>query len=323
MIRELEVSRLSLGCAPVGNLYKGVDPHVAKATLRAALAAGITLFDTAPLYGVGLSETRVGEVLSTVPRESFRIATKVGRLLVADESGVPKETSIFEDTPDVHPVFDFSADGVHRSLEASLKRLGLDRVDIVHMHDPDHHLDQAINEAYPALRRWRDEGVVGAIGAGMNFAEPLTRIVREADVDCVLLAGQYTLLDQNGLRELLPLCAETNTAVIAAAVFNTGVLADPSDNATFFYAPASAKILDRARAMKAVCERHGVALAAAAIQFALGHPAVETVLVGMRSPEEVSVNVTAFNTPIPPDVWTELKSERLLPDDVPTPSEES
>ena len=319
MINGLDVSRLSLGCAPVGNLYKGVDPAVSDATLRAALEAGITLFDTAPLYGVGLSETRVGEVLSTVPRESFRIATKVGRLLVPNEPGAPKDDGIFEDVPDVHPVFDFSADGVARSLEASLKRLGLDRVDIVHVHDPDDHMDEAINEAYPALRRWRAEGVVGAIGAGMNFSAPLTRLVREADVDCVLLAGQYTLLDQTGLDELFPACEATGTRVIAAAVFNTGVLADPSDSATYFYSQASPSILERARAIQAVCARHGVPLPAAAMQFALGHPVVETVLVGMRSPEEVAANVAAFHHPVPPDMWAELKAERLLPESVPTP----
>ncbi len=319
MIANLDVSRLSLGCAPIGNLYQGVDPSVAAATVQAAVDAGITLFDTAPLYGVGLSETRVGEVLSTVPRDRFRIATKVGRLLEPNLPGAPEEESIFEDTPDVHPVFDFSADGVHRSLEASLVRLGLDRVDIVHVHDPDNHMDQAIDEAYPALRRWRDEGVVGAIGAGMNFAGPLTRIVREADVDCVLLAGQYTLLNQNGLDALLPLCLSTNTAVIAAAVFNTGILADPADNATYFYSPAPPEILDRARRMRDVCTRHGVPLAAAAMQFALGHPAVATVLVGMRSPDEVAANTAAFEMSIPPELWTELKNEGLLPEAAPTP----
>ncbi len=319
MIDYLGISRLSLGCAPLGNLYKGVDPTDAHATLHAALDAGITFFDTAPLYGVGLSESRVGEALSTVPRDRFRIATKVGRLLEPNLPGAPTEESIFEDTPDVHPVFDFSADGVHRSLEASLERLGLDRVDIVHVHDPDNHMDQAIHEAYPALRRWRDEGVVGAIGAGMNFAEPLARIVREADVDCVLLAGQYTLLNQNGLNDLLPLCEETHTSVIAAAVFNTGVLADPSDGATYFYSSASPEILDRARRMRDVCARYDVPLAAAAIQFALGHPAVATVLCGMRSPAEVAENSAAFELPIPPDLWAELKSESLLPESVPTP----
>jgi D-threo-aldose 1-dehydrogenase len=186
LINGTEVSKLSLGCAPLANLYSAVDPEVATATVRAALDAGITYFDTAPHYGGGLSETRVGAALRGVPRETFRISTKVGRLLVPGEN----DAAIFEDVPDVRRVFDFSADGVKRSLESSLDRLGLDHVDIVLLHDPDDHLDQAIADAFPVLRQWRDEGVVGAIGAGMNFSAPLTRIVRESDVDCVLLAGE-------------------------------------------------------------------------------------------------------------------------------------
>jgi D-threo-aldose 1-dehydrogenase len=315
VINGLEVSRLSLGCAPLANLYAAVDPQQADATIRAALDAGVTYFDTAPHYGAGLSETRVGATLRTLPRDAFRVSTKVGRLL---KPGAPRN-NIFEDVPDLHSSFDFTADGVRRSLEFSLERLGLDRVDIVYVHDPDDQMDLALAEAFPVLRQWRDEGVVGAIGAGMNFAAPLTRIVREAGVDCVLLAGEYTLLDQNGTHELLPLCAATGTRVVAAAVFNSGILADPSDDATFFYAPAPPELLDRARKMQAVCARYDVPLAAAAMQFPTGHPAVETVLVGMRSPAEVATNTAAFDLPIPPDLWAELKGERLLPDDVITP----
>jgi D-threo-aldose 1-dehydrogenase len=315
VIRGLEVSRISLGCAPLANLYSEVDPDVAAATVHAALDAGITYFDTAPHYGAGLSETRTGAALAGGPRDSFRLSTKVGRVLLP---GAPKH-QVFANGPDLHSSFDFSADGVRRSLDASLERLGLDRVDIVYVHDPDSHMDQALNVAFPVLTQWRDEGVVGAIGAGMNYATPLARIVREADVDCVLLAGQYTLLDQTGLDDLLPLCEERGVRVIAAAVFNSGVLADPSDDATFFYSPAAPEVLDRARQMQAVCERHGVTLAAAAMQFPLGHPAVETVLVGMRSPEEIATNTAGFNTEIPADLWAELKAERLLAEHVPTP----
>jgi D-threo-aldose 1-dehydrogenase len=307
---------LALGCAPLANLYSEVDPAVADATLRAALNAGITYFDTAPHYGAGLSETRTGAVLSTVARDSFRISTKVGRLLQPATSG----SAMFPGEPAMRRVFDFSADGVRRSLEESLERLGLDRVDIVLVHDPDDHMDQALDEAFPVLRQWRDEGVVGAIGAGMNYSTPLTRIVREADVDCVLLAGQYTLLDQTGAEALFPACAETNTRVIAAAVFNSGILADPSDDATFFYSAAPPDLLDRARNMQAVCAHYDVPLAAAAMQFPTGDSAVETVLVGMRSPEEVAVNTANFNLPIPSDLWAELKSEGLLPEHLPTPS---
>jgi D-threo-aldose 1-dehydrogenase len=293
---------LGLGCAPLANLYAEVDPAVADATLRAALATGITYFDTAPHYGAGLSEQRVGATLRSVPRDSFRLSTKVGRLLEPASQG----SAMFPGEPAMERVFDFSADGVKRSLASSLERLGLDRVDIVLVHDPDDHLDQAIAEAFPMLQQWRDEGVVGAIGAGMNFSAPLTRIVRETDVDCVLLAGEYTLLDRTGEKELFPVCAETNTRVIAAAVFNSGVLADPSDDATFFYSPASPEIIERARQMQATCARYDVPLAAAAMQFPARHPVVDTVLVGMRSPEEVAANVANFNLPIPEELWDEL-----------------
>ena len=293
---------LALGCAPLAGLYSEVAPDVASATLRAALASGITYFDTAPHYAAGLSETRTGAVLSTVPRDSFRISTKVGRLLAPGR----KRHDIFENTPDLHSTFDFSADGVRRSLEASLERLGLDHVDIVYVHDPDDHMDQALDAAFPVLRQWRDEGVVHEIGAGMNHAAPLARIVREAGVDRVLLAGEYTLLDQNGLHELLPLCETAGVRVVAAAVFNSGVLADPSDNATFFYSQASPEIIDRARTMQAVCAHYDVPLAAAAMQFPARHPAVDTVLVGMRSPEEVAANTAMFNLPIPEELWAEL-----------------
>ncbi len=302
MIRGLALGQLSLGCAPLAGLYTGVDPEIAGATLRAALAAGVTYFDTAPHYAAGLSEARTGAVLSTVPRDSFVISTKVGRLL---EPGRARN-DIFDGAPDLHSSFDFSADGVTRALEASLARLGLDRVDIVYVHDPDDHMDQALTEAFPVLRRWRDEGVVGAIGAGMNHSAPLARIVREAEVDCVLLAGQYTLLDQRGGDELLPLCERSGVRVVNAAVFNSGVLANPTDDATFFYGQAPPDVIDRARRMQAACERHGVRLAAAAMQFGLRHPAVETVLVGMRSPGEVAANTAAFNTPIPEALWAEL-----------------
>lgn len=310
VINGVAVSPLSLGCAPLANLYAAVPPEQADATIHAALAAGVTYFDTAPHYGSGLSETRTGEALRDVPRDSFVLSTKVGRLLAPGRAA----GDIFDDVPELHSEFDFSADGVHRSLEASLERLGLDQVDIVYVHDPDDHMDQALAETFPALQRWRDEGVVRAIGAGMNFAAPLTRIVRAADVDCVLLAGQYTLLNQDGLTDLFPTCAANNVRVINAAVFNSGILADPRDDATYFYGPASAEQLERARAIQAVCARHGVTLPAAALRFAAAHPVVESVLVGMRSPEEVAANAAAFNQPIPSDLWVELRELGLLPE---------
>jgi D-threo-aldose 1-dehydrogenase len=196
---------------------------------------------------------------------------------------------------------------VLRSLESSLERLGLDRVDVLHVHDPDDHLDVAIGEAFPALRRLRDEGVVGAIGAGMNASAPLARIVREAGVDCVLVAGRYTLLDRSAADELLPLCEREGVSVIAAGVFNSGLLADPwREDATFDYAAAPADLVSRARALATTCADHGVDVRAAALQFPLRHPAVATVLMGARSSAEVRANVDAFGAPVPDALWDAL-----------------
>jgi D-threo-aldose 1-dehydrogenase len=209
-------------------------------------------------------------------------------------------------------VFDFSPDGVRRSLDSSLERLGVDRVDVVHVHDPDDHLDQAISEAVPALAALRDEGAIGAVGTGMNHAAPLARIVREADVDCVLIAGRLTLLDQSAAGELLPLCRERGVAVIAAGVFNSGVLVDPRPGATYDYAPAPPALLERARRIAAVCARHGASLPHAAIGFALRHPAVTAVLVGARSPEELADDVAGAARALPDALWEDLVAERLL-----------
>jgi D-threo-aldose 1-dehydrogenase len=207
---------------------------------------------------------------------------------------------------------------VRRALEGSLERLGLDRVDVVLVHDPDEpaQLDQTIAEAVPELLRMREEGTIRAVGAGMNFPGPLARIVRDTDVDCVLVAGRHTLLDRSAAAELLPLCAERAVGVIAGGVFNSGILADPGGAATYEYAPAPAALLQRARAIAAVCARHDVTLPAAAMAFARRHPAVTCLLVGARSSEEVAANVEAFGRPVPDALWSELEAERLLPDGV-------
>ena len=309
---------LGLGCAPIGNLYEPVADDEAHAVVAAAYDAGIRLFDTAPLYGHGLSERRLGAVLQSLPRASLAVSTKVGRLLVPNATADQGET-IFIDTPAMHPVFDFSAEGVRRSLGASLDRLGLDRVDIVHVHDPDDHAEEALAGAFPELRRWRDESVVGAIGAGMNQAPMLARFVREAGVDCVLLAGRYTLLDQSGLDELLPLCEREGVSVIAAGVFNSGLLANPTPGAPFNYAPAPPQVVERARQVAAVCARHDVALTAAALQFAAAHPAVTCVLTGVRSVAELQANIADYERPIPPELWSDLRAEGLLSEAAPTP----
>jgi D-threo-aldose 1-dehydrogenase len=303
------VTRVALGCAPLGGLFAPVSEEQARATVDAAWELGVRTFDTAPHYGAGVSERRVGAALRARPRDELVLCTKVGRLLVP--AAAPSR-GMFAGEPPVERVFDFSRDGVRRSLAESLERLGLDRVDVVHVHDPDDHMEQAIAQALPALVELREQGAIGAVGAGMNAAAPLARIVRAADVDCVLVAGRHTLLDQSADAELLPLCRARGVAVIAAGVFNSGVLADPRPGATFEYEPAPAATIERARAIAAVCARRGVALATAATAFALRHPAVTCVLLGARSPAEVRADVEAAATPVPEALWDDLVGERLL-----------
>ncbi|WP_055540456.1 aldo/keto reductase [Streptomyces neyagawaensis] len=325
---DVEVTELSYGAAGIGNLYRPVTDKEAAATVDAAWDAGIRTFDTAPHYGLGLSERRLGAALRDRPRESYTVSTKVGRLLVpADGDGDGHGAGDGDDLANgfavpatLRRVWDFSADGVRRSLEASLHRLGLDRVDIVLLHDPDDHAEQALDEAYPALERLRGEGVVGAIGVGMNQSALPTRFLRETDIDVVLLAGRYTLLEQEGLTELLPEAAARGRSVLAGGVLNSGLLAEPAPGATYDYAPAPEPVLDRARRLKAVTERHGVPLRAAALHFPLGHPAVASVLTGARSTDEVRDTVEQLRAPVPAALWDELRAEGLLAPDVPVPT---
>jgi len=305
---------LGLGCAPIGNLFGAVADDDARDTVDAAWDAGLRFFDTAPLYGHGLSERRLGEALRARPREEYVLSTKVGRVL---EPGTDPD-SIFADVPPLRPRFDFSSDGVKRSLADSLDRLGLERVDVVHVHDPDDHAEDALTGAFPTLCAWRDEGVIGAVGAGMNQAELLARFVREADLDCVLLAGRYSLLSLTGLDGLLPLCAERGVAVIVGGVFNSGVLADPTSG-TYDYATANADVVERARRLEETCRAFDVPLKAAAMRFPFGHPAVTSVIVGARKGDEVRENVALFAHPIPDELWSELMSRGLLPDHAPVP----
>jgi len=310
------VTRLGFGAAPIGNLFAPVADTDASAAIDAAWRRGLRLFDTAPLYGHGLSERRLGAALRAHPRDELVVATKVGRLLVPDPT--PQDDG-FVATPPFRPLFDFSHDATLRSHDESLARLGLDRVDVLHVHDPDDHADDALRGAFPALRRLRTEGVVRAIGAGMNQSALLARFVREADVDCVLLAGRYTLLDQSALAGLLPLCLQRGVSVIAGGVFNSGLLADPSPRATYDYHPAPPALVERARRLATVCARHRVDLKAAALRFPLAHPAVACVLTGARSATEMVENARLFATPIPLALWDDLRSEGLLGDDTPTP----
>jgi D-threo-aldose 1-dehydrogenase len=315
----VRVSRLGLGGAPFGGLFAEVARDTAAATVRTAFELGIRYVDTAPLYGHGKSEASIGEALRGVPRAWFTLSTKVGRSLVPVAS--PPHSDHFVGLPPVDTGYDFSRDGILRSLQGSLARLGLDRVDIVYVHDPDDHLDQVVRETFPALADLRAQGVVGAIGAGMNHAAPLVHLARECAFDCFLLAGRYTLLDQSGLPELLPLCLDRQISVVIGGPYNSGILAsDLADGATYFYEPAPGGVLERARRIRAVCDRHRVPLKAAALQFGLGHPAVAATIPGARTPSEVRDNWELMSFPIPTDLWLELRHEGFLPEDAPIPS---
>ncbi|MFC9842259.1 aldo/keto reductase [Streptomyces sp. NPDC060223] len=320
----VEVSPLAFGAAAIGNLFTAVSDEQAYEAVDAAWAGGIRYFDTAPHYGIGLGERRLGAALRDRPRAAYTVSTKVGRRLEPTD-GDPVGDDLdsgFAVPATHHRVWDFSADGVRRSLDASLERLGLDHVDAVYLHDPDDHAEQAFREAYPALEKLRAEGVVGAIGVGMNQTEMLTRFVRDTDVDVVLCAGRYTLLDHRALTDLLPAAEERGTSVVIGGAFNSGLLADPKPGATYNYAAAPAELLDRALRLKAIAERHGTTLRAAALAFPAAHPTVASVLVGARSPHEVRDCVVQFATPVPAAFWQELRAENLLPSDAPVPVQE-
>jgi D-threo-aldose 1-dehydrogenase len=317
---SVTVTPMGLGTAPIGNLYTSVDDATASAAVDAAWEAGIRYFDTAPHYGLGLAERRLGGVLAGRPRDEYVVSTKVGRLLVP-ASGTGRDTEGFDVPTDDRRVWDFSRDGVRRSLADSLERLGLDRVDVVLLHDPDDHWQQAVEEAYPALHQLREAGTVGAIGAGMNQWQMLADFVRETDVDVVLLAGRYTLLEQSGLDTLLPLCLRRGVSVIAGGVFNSGLLAvdEPPADAAYNYTGAPEPVVERARQLAAVCRRHGVSLPQAALAFPIAHPAVVSVLVGARSASEVTRNVELADRPVPAALWADLAAEGLLRADAPVP----
>jgi D-threo-aldose 1-dehydrogenase len=286
------VSALGFGAAAIGGLYTGVPQAQAYEAVEASLRGGLTYFDVAPYYGSGLAERRLGEVLAGRCRDDFVVSTKVGRLV-----------------RDGRVVRDYSRDGVLRSLDESLGRLRLSRVDVLFIHDPDDHWAQAVTEAYPALARLRASGVVGAIGVGMNQAGMLARFVRETDLDVVLCAGRYTMLDSSAGVELLPLCAARGVSVVIGGVYNSGILADPTPGAARYdYAPAPAPAVRRVRRLDAVCRRYGVPLKAAAIQFPFRHPAVTAVLSGGRSAAEVTENIAMATHPIPAELWKDVRS---------------
>jgi len=326
----LSVTRLGFGGASIGGLFSAVRDEAAIDSVRHAWDIGIRSFDTAPLYGYGDSERRVGAALRDRPRDAFVLSTKVGRLVREEDAISPqadidrqaldgREDAFYVRDRPVRIVFDYSGDGVRRSLEESLERLGLDRVDIALIHDPDEHWQAAIDEAWPALEHLRAEGVIGAVGAGMNQSVMLARFARETSMDVFLLAGRYTLLDQGALDELLPLCLDRRIAVLVGGVMNSGVLADPRPGSRFDYAPASDEVLARARRLGVVCARHDVPLRAAAMQFPLAHPAVASLVAGVRTPSHLDDYPALLARPIPASLWDELRAEGLLPSDAPVP----
>jgi D-threo-aldose 1-dehydrogenase len=317
---RIEVTDLSFGAAGIGSLSAPVSEDAARAAMEAAWEVGIRYFDTAPHYGLGLSEQRLGDFLRHQPRDTFALSTKVGRILepLAKPDGDDLANGFA--VPATHRRrWDFTADGVRRSIDESLLRLGLDHVDIAYLHDPDDHATEALNDAYPALERLRAEGAVGAIGVGMNQAALPARFVRDTDIDVVLLAGRYTLLEQSGLDELLPEAERRGVSVVIGGVFNSGILAAPQRSATYDYGTAPEAVVTRALCMQAACEKHGVSLRSAALRFPTGHPAVASVLVGARTAEEVRDAVTQAQTPIPAELWGELTTTGLLPEGVPVP----
>jgi D-threo-aldose 1-dehydrogenase len=331
----LHVTRLGLGGASIGGLFTAVSEADARATIRRAWDLGIRYFDTAPLYGYGASERRIGAALRDEPRDAFVLSTKVGRLVRAPgaiEPGDEIDHQRYGDTDDAfyvvttgeRLVFDYSGDGVRRSIEESLERLGLDRVDIALIHDPDDHWQAALDGAYPALANLREEGVIRAVGIGMNQSEMLARFVRETDIDVVLVAGRYTILEQGALDELLPACTARGVAVLVAGVMNSGVVADPAGSGSRFdYEPAPPSIVDRARRIAEICARHGVPLRAAAVQFPMAHPAIVSLVTGVRSIGHLEEYPAFARLRIPAALWDELRAEDLLRDDAPVPAEGS
>ncbi|WP_199789190.1 MULTISPECIES: aldo/keto reductase [unclassified Streptomyces] len=315
------LTELGLGAAQFGNLFTETTDDEARHAVEAAAEEGIRYFDTAPHYGLGLSERRLGDALHGTARQGAVISSKAGRLLVDS----PQTAHRLDDDGFVVPaakrrVWDFSRDGVLRSVEESLARLGTDRLDIAYLHDPDDHWGPASSSGIAALAELRDQGVVGAIGVGMNQAAMPAEFVRRTDVDVVMVAGRFTLLDQSALDDLLPVAGARGVGVVAAAVYNSGLLSSAAvdGSAPYDYGVAPRAFVERAARIAAVCERHGVELPAAAVQYPLRHPAVVSVVTGMRTREHVRSNVARYRAVIPEALWEELHVTGLVPDPVRT-----
>ncbi len=331
----LEVTQMGMGGAALGNLYAVVDENGAAETIASAYSAGIRYFDTAPLYGYGRSENRLGLELSRYRRDEFVISTKVGYSLVPRTAEEPPE-SPFVDVPPLDKEFDFSRDAVLRSFEESLKRLQTDYIDILFIHDPDEgisiqpdfdnpysvsHFSRAMDQVYPALDELRAQKVVKAVGAAMNQWQMLYDFAAEGDFDCFLLAGRYTLLEQEPALKFLPRCEEKGIRVIIGGPYNSGILATGAvEGAYYNYLPATPEVLDRTRGIQHVCARHNVSLQAAALQFPFGHSSIASIIPGARSAAEIEANVGFFEEAIPDDFWTDLRDQSLVAEEAPLPA---
>jgi D-threo-aldose 1-dehydrogenase len=327
----LSVTALGLGGAPFGNMFTAMEAGAAQATVNAALASGIRYFDTAPAYGFGLSETRLGQALKSTPRDQFVISSKVGySLSPADPSEVTSR--LWAQPASMRATFDFTRDAVMRSIESSLERLDTPYIDMLAIHDPDEaidlsggadprsrsHFKTVMDGAYPALAELRRQRVIKAIGVGINQWQMLCDFARAGDFDYFLVAGRYTLLDQDSMSELLPLCEQRGISLVIGAPYNSGILATGAiDGATYNYRPATPAILDKVRRIAAVCNRHDVPLQAAALQFPMNHPLVASMIPGARSISELEQGVKLLSHPIPSSFWDELKAERLIDEQAP------
>ena len=329
----VNLTQLGFGGAPLGNLYRKIEDHDAQATLDAAWNAGIRYFDTAPQYGLGRSELRFADALTRFDKDAMTLSTKVGRVL---EDCSPDEVTpeAFVDVPQKRIVFDYTYDGIMRSLDDSMTRLGTDKVEMLFLHDIDAgtHGEAGVEDklrelfsggGYLALSELREADKVAAIGAGVNTWQICERLLGEADFDGFLLAGRYTLLEQEPLETFLPLCLKRDVGIILGGPYNSGILATGAvAGARYDYAPAPDDILQRVRNLEAVCAAHDTPLIAAALQFPLGHPAVKSVIPGASTPDEVRHNVAIFETPIPAALWSDLKSQGFIHNDAPVPKDE-
>jgi len=316
----LEITKMGMGGAPLGSL----DETTARKTLEKAYELGINYFDTAPLYGAGNSEKLYGNFLPSIDRDSFVISSKVGRLILPEEEAKnyssndeitsALETNLKASSYKNNVVFNFTREGVLRSIEESLSRLKIDNIDIIFIHDPDDNYEIALNETLPTLLELKKQGVIKAIGAGMNEWEMLLKFAEKGEFDCFLLAGRYTLLDYSALNKLLPTCSKKEISIIIGGPYNSGILAsDLSKESTYFYEPSPLDVVDKAKKIKNICDKFSVPLKAAALQFGLNHTSVVSTIPGPRNPIEIEENINMLTYKIDSSLWKELKNNNLIP----------